>query len=238
MTAAAAALARSFDAEHGGFGHAPKFPHPVDLELLLRAWRREHDDKLLRMVTLTLDRMAGGGMYDQLGGGFHRYSVDERWLVPHFEKMLYDNALLAGTYVAAHLATGNPFYAQIARETCDYVLREMTDPAGGFYSTQDADSEGEEGKFFVWTPADLAADLGAVAARTFAAVYDVTAAGNFEGSNILHREESLETWAARLGRDLPDLAAELATSRQKLLAVRRGRVPPRATTKCWCRGTD
>jgi uncharacterized protein len=226
LTAAAGALARSFDAEQGGFGRAPKFPHPVDLELLLHAWRREHDDKLLKMVTLTLDRMAGGGVYDQLGGGFHRYSVDERWLVPHFEKMLYDNALLAGTYVAGYLATGNPFYAQIARETCDYVLGEMTDPAGGFYSTQDADSEGEEGKFFVWTPAELSTLLGAEEARTFAAIYDVTAAGNFEGANILHREESLETWAARLGRDLPDLAAELAASRQKLLAARRNRVAP------------
>jgi len=226
MTAAAAALARAFDPQYGGFGGAPKFPHPVDLELLLHAWHREHDDKLLKIVTLTLDRMAGGGMYDQLGGGFHRYSVDERWLVPHFEKMLYDNALLAGTYVAGYLATGNPFYAQIARETCDYVLREMTDPAGGFYSTQDADSEGEEGKFFVWTPAELDALLGTDAARTFAAVYDVTPAGNFEGANILHRDESLETWAARLGRDLSDLAAELAASRQKLLAARQGRVAP------------
>ncbi|HEX4142724.1 MAG TPA: thioredoxin domain-containing protein [Pirellulales bacterium] len=226
LTAAAEALARSFDAEHGGFGRAPKFPHPVDLELLLHVWRRQHDDKLLKIVTLTLDRMAGGGMYDQLGGGFHRYSVDERWLVPHFEKMLYDNALLTGTYVAGYLATGNPFYAQVARETCDYVLGEMTDPAGGFYSTQDADSEGEEGKFFVWKPAELVAVLGDEAARTFAAVYDVTAAGNFEGSNILHRDESLATWAGRLGRDLPGLTAELAASRQKLLSARQGRVPP------------
>ena len=194
--------------------------------MLLHVWRRDPDEKLLKIVTLTLDRMAGGGMYDQLGGGFHRYSVDERWLVPHFEKMLYDNALLTGTYVAGYLATGNLFYAQIARETCDYVLAEMTDPAGGFYSTQDADSEGEEGKFFVWTPAELATLLGPDAARTFAAVYDVTAAGNFEGANILHRDESLETWAVRLGRDLPDLTAELAASRQKLLAARKLRVPP------------
>ncbi len=227
LAGAAAALGRAFDAEHGGFGHAPKFPHPIDLQVLLHAWRcREHDDKLLKMVTLTLDRMACGGMYDQLGGGFHRYSVDERWLVPHFEKMLYDNALLAGTYVAGYLATGNPFYAQIARETCDYVLGEMTDPTGGFYSTQDADSEGEEGKFFVWTPAELVTILGDESAQTFAAVYDVTADGNFEGTNILHQAESLETWAVRLSRDLPDLVAELAASRQKLLASRRGRIPP------------
>ncbi len=178
------------------------------------------------MVTLTLDRMAAGGMYDQLGGGFHRYSVDEHWLVPHFEKMLYDNALLISSYVAGYLATGNAFYAQIARETCDYVLREMTDPAGGFYSTQDADSEGEEGKFFVWTPAELAAVLGEGPARTFAAVYDVTAGGNFEGSNILHRSEPLELHAQRMQRDLGELTTELADSKKRLLAARASRIPP------------
>ncbi|HTU26366.1 MAG TPA: thioredoxin domain-containing protein, partial [Pirellulales bacterium] len=226
LTGAAAALGRAFDSEHGGFGRAPKFPHPIDLELLLHVWHRTRNDELLKIVTLSLDRMAAGGMYDQLGGGFHRYSVDERWLVPHFEKMLYDNALLARTYVAASLATGRAAYAQIARETCDYVLREMTDPAGGFYSTQDADSEGEEGKFFVWTPAELAEILGDEAARTFSAVYDVTEAGNFEGASILHLAEPIETWAERLGRPASELRTELAASRQKLLSARLRRVPP------------
>jgi uncharacterized protein len=226
LTGAASALSRAFDPEHGGFGRAPKFPHPVDLQLLLQAWHRQHDDSLLAMVTLTLDRMAGGGMYDQLGGGFHRYSVDEQWLVPHFEKMLYDNALLTSSFTAGYLATGNTFYAQIARETCDYVLREMTDPAGGFYSTQDADSEGEEGKFFVWTPAELTTVLGEEPARTFAAVYDVTTGGNFEGSNILHLPEPLEVHAQRMQRGLADLATELADSRKKLFAARAGRIPP------------
>ena len=131
------------------------------------------------MVTATLDKMAAGGIYDHLGGGFHRYSVDERWLVPHFEKMLYDNALLTTCYVEAFLATGNADYAQVVRETCDYVLRDMTDPAGGFYSTEDADSEGEEGKFYVWTPREIEAVLGSEGRRRFCYVYDVTEAGNF-----------------------------------------------------------
>jgi uncharacterized protein YyaL (SSP411 family) len=224
---AALALARSFDPTHGGFGGAPKFPHPMDLRLLLHAWRRRPDADRLHIVTHTLTKMAAGGMYDQLGGGFHRYSVDERWLVPHFEKMLYDNALLVPCYVDAYRVTGREDFARVARETCDYVLREMTDPAGGFYSTQDADSEGEEGKFFVWTPEEIAAALGPARADTFCRVYDVTPEGNFEhGRNILNRPKTPEQAAAVLGRDVDELSAELALDRAKLLAVREARVHP------------
>jgi uncharacterized protein YyaL (SSP411 family) len=198
----------------------------MDLRVILRRWRREPHDETLGLVTLTLDKMAAGGMYDQLGGGFHRYSVDERWLVPHFEKMLYDNALLAQTYVEAFQATGNADYARIARETCDYVLREMTDAAGGFYSTQDADSEGEEGKFYVWTPAEIESLLGAEAAKTFCYVYDVSEGGNFEGQNILNVPKTIEQCASLLGREPAEFAAELAASRGKLLEVRNARVWP------------
>ena len=224
---AIATLHKSFDATHGGFGRAPKFPHPMDLRLLLRAWRRSREPMLLEMVTGTLDRMAAGGMYDQLGGGFHRYSVDERWLVPHFEKMLYDNALLVPCYLEAFQVTKEERYVRVARETCDYVLREMTDPRGGFYSTQDADSEGQEGKFFVWTLEELEATLGAPAAETFAKVYGVTREGNFEhGLSILHLTDTIEHWAGRVGGELVDLEAELGDSRAILLAVRQRRVRP------------
>jgi len=223
---ALARLERNFDREHGGFGAAPKFPHPMDLRLMLRIWRRTGQADVLAMVTHTLFRMAAGGMYDQLGGGFHRYSVDARWLVPHFEKMLYDNALLAQCYVEAFLATGDADHARVARETLDYVLREMTDPAGGFHSTQDADSEGEEGKFFVWTPAEIEAILGPEAARAFNYVYDVTPAGNFEGHSILNLPKPLAACAKILNRDLNVLTTELARSRQQLFAAREQRVHP------------
>ncbi|HJT32017.1 MAG TPA: thioredoxin domain-containing protein [Pirellulales bacterium] len=226
LRAAEAALERIFDHRHGGFGGAPKFPHPMDLRLLLRRWRRSPRDDVLGMLTLTLDRMAGGGMYDQLGGGFHRYSVDERWLVPHFEKMLYDNALLSVCYVEAFQATGQAGYARVARETLNYVLRDMTAPEGGFYSTLDADSEGEEGKFYVWTPAEVEKVLGEQRAKTFCYVYDVSNEGNFEGHNILNLPKTLEQCSKILGRELAELTAELATSRQELLAVRNRRVWP------------
>ncbi len=147
------------------------------------------------MVRLTLDKMAAGGIYDHLGGGFHRYSVDDHWLVPHFEKMLYDNALLASCYVEAFQATGEERYARVVRETLDYVLREMCDPAGGFRSTQDADSEGVEGKYYVWTPSEIESVLGAEEAKTFCYVYDVSATGNFEDANILNRPKTLEQCA-------------------------------------------
>ncbi len=223
---AVAHLSRTFDPTWGGFGRAPKFPHPMDLQLLLRHWRRTGRGQSLDMVKTTLDRMAAGGIYDHLGGGFARYSVDERWLVPHFEKMLYDNALLAATYVDAFQATGDANYARVARETLDYVLRDMTTSAGGFYSTEDADSEGEEGKFYVWTPAELKSVLGETAAATFARVYDVTDAGNFEGHSILNMPKTLAQSARILGRDEAELSQELAQSRSLLFAVREKRVHP------------
>ncbi len=215
-----------FDSKYGGFGSAPKFPSPMGLQLLLRHWHRKRDQQALNMVTVTLDRMAAGGIYDHLGGGFARYSVDERWLVPHFEKMLYDNSQLAATYLEAYQATGNEDYARIVRETLDYTLRDMTDAAGGFYSTEDADSEGVEGKFYVWKPAELREVLGDEAAATFARVYDVTDAGNFEHANILNLPKTIEQQAQVLGREIKDLEAELADSRAKLFAVREKRIHP------------
>jgi uncharacterized protein YyaL (SSP411 family) len=225
VDAAGTALERSFDFQHGGFGGAPKFPHPMDLQVLLRLWKRHRRTGLLDVVTATLDKMAGGGIYDHLGGGFHRYSVDERWLVPHFEKMLYDNALLATAYIEGFLATGNIDYARVARETCDYVLSDLTDPAGGFYSAEDADSEGEEGKFYVWRPTEIEAVLGS-AAEIFSYVYDVTEPGNFEGHNILNLPKPIETCAKIKHRDLAELRAELAVGRTKLLKLRGARVRP------------
>jgi uncharacterized protein YyaL (SSP411 family) len=205
----------------------------MDLRLLLRAWRRqprEHDQRraaLLHVVTHTLDKMAAGGIYDHLGGGFHRYSTDPQWLVPHFEKMLYDNAQLIPCYLEAYLITGKADYARVAHETCRYVLREMTGAEGGFYSTQDADSEGEEGKFFVWTPDQIEQLLGPRAAQTFCAAYGVTRAGNFEhGTSVLNRPEAPERLAARLLRDPVELERELAQSRATLLAARENRIKP------------
>ncbi len=220
------ALERGFDHRHGGFGGAPKFPHPMDLQVLLRLWARSRRQGLLDMVTTTLDKMAAGGIYDQLGGGFHRYSVDERWLVPHFEKMLYDNALLTAAYVEAFQATGNADYARVVRETCDYVLRDLTDPAGGFYSTEDADSEGEEGKFYVWTPQEIESVLDREAAEIFCYVYDVSESGNFENHNILNLPKSIDTCAQIKRHDVDRLRSELAESRAKLFQLRKRRVRP------------
>jgi hypothetical protein len=178
------------------------------------------------MVRLTLDRMAAGGIYDHLGGGFARYSVDARWLVPHFEKMLYDNALLAGAYLDAYLVTGEASYARVVRDTLNYVIRDMTDPDGGFYSTEDADSEGHEGRFYTWTPEEIEAVLGEERGATFGRVYDVSDIGNFEGRNILNLPKTVEQAAAILGRQPEELAAELALSREKLFAAREKRVRP------------
>jgi uncharacterized protein YyaL (SSP411 family) len=177
-------IQRGFDSTHGGWGDAPKFPQPMPLEFLLRYHHTTGDPQALQMVTQTLDAMARGGMYDQLGGGFHRYSVDNHWTAPHFEKMLYDNAQLARVYLHAWQVTDEPFYRTIVEETLDYVAREMLDRGGGFCSTQDADSEGEEGKFFLWTPDEIQALLGDEANR-FIEAYGVTEEGNFEGKTIL-----------------------------------------------------
>ncbi|MEN6494987.1 MAG: thioredoxin domain-containing protein [Thermoguttaceae bacterium] len=226
LNGAAAALGRSFDPHYGGFGPAPKFPHPMDLRLLLRCWRRQRRKPLLTMVTTTLDRMAAGGIYDHLGGGFHRYSTDARWLVPHFEKMLYDNALLASCYLEAWQVTGNDAYARVVRETLDYVLRDMTAPEGGFYCSEDADSEGEEGKFYLWTPDEVRAVLGPERAKVFNRVYDVTEPGNFEGRNILNQPKPIAEWAQAFRRDPAELAAELEASRQELCKTRARRPRP------------
>ena len=174
----------NFDFQNGGFGTQPKFPNAMNLEVCLRTHLRTGNAEPLEMVTTTLEKMARGGIFDQLGGGFHRYSVDSRWLVPHFEKMLYDNALLARLYTQTYLVTKRPLFARIARSICEYAIREMTAPEGGFYSTQDADSEGEEGRFFVWTPQEVIALLGAEDGAAFCRHFDITARGNFEGKNI------------------------------------------------------
>jgi uncharacterized protein YyaL (SSP411 family) len=225
LLAAERAWRQTFDPRHGGFGGAPKFPPAIALALLLRRWRRLRDDSLREMTATTLDAMAAGGIYDHLGGGFHRYSVDDRWLVPHFEKMLYDNALLAGCYLEAHEALGEPRYATVARETLDYVLRDLSDSQGGFYSSEDADSEGVEGRFYVWTPAEIGAALGP-AAGAFCKAYDVTAAGNFEGHNILNLAHPMQVCARMLDRRPDELEAELTAGRATLRAVRDRRVRP------------
>ncbi|HYV38660.1 MAG TPA: thioredoxin domain-containing protein, partial [Gemmataceae bacterium] len=210
----------------GGFGGAPKFPHPMDLRVLLRVWKRFGDDDALAMVTKTLDGMARGGMYDHLGGGFHRYSTDERWLVPHFEKMLYDNALLTVAYVEAYQATGRQLYRDVAEETLDFVIAEMTSAEGGFFSTQDADSEGVEGKFFVWSKAEIEQILRPEVAKVFCSVYDVTPEGNWEGHNILNRSRSYEVEAKMLGIAEPELLEMLWEGKKNLLEVRSKRVWP------------
>jgi uncharacterized protein len=228
---AAAQLARAYDAQYGGIGQAPKFPNTGVLDLFLRAAYHAHDPRCAEMTLYTLRRMAQGGIYDQLGGGFHRYSVDERWLVPHFEKMLYDNAQLVPVYLAAHQVTGEAFFASIARQTLDYVVREMRDPSGGFYSTQDADSEGIEGRFFVWDEREvlhlLGDEIGALACR----YWDVTAVGNFEHGNILHVTLEVEQIAKLFGRDVDTVRAQLEGARASLFAARQRRVKPGLDSK-------
>ncbi len=231
---AVAGLARSFDRRYGGFGEAPKFPRPMDLRVLLRAWKRFGDDEALHMARLTLDRMAMGGIYDHLGGGFARYSTDERWLVPHFEKMLYDNALLTVAYAEAFRATGDPLYRAVVDETLGWVRREMTSPDGPFYSTLDADSEGVEGKYYAWTADEIERVLGKDDAEVFASVYGVEPEGNWHDphghgpprANILYRAKTIEQSAKLLKTDEAALRERLARSRAKLFTERERRVRP------------
>jgi len=226
LTNAARALANNFDMVHGGFGTQPKFPNPSNLEYLLRYWHVSGNENFLNMAKLATRKMASGGIYDQLGGGFHRYSVDDRWLVPHFEKMLYDNAQLLPLYLNMYQITHDEFYARVARETLAYIKREMLDPEGGFYATQDADSEGEEGKFFVWTKAEVDALLGE-ASRLFCRYYDLTGAGNWEhGNNILHLTVSLDQTAKMFNKSLDEVTASIESSRAILFAAREQREKP------------
>jgi uncharacterized protein len=219
-------LRTTYDDRLGGFGGAPKFPQPMMLDFLLRYAHRTKREEPLKMATFTLERMAMGGIYDQLGGGFHRYSTDEYWLAPHFEKMLYDNAQLAQSYLRAYQVTGDGFFRRVAEETLDYVRREMTSPAGGFYSAQDADSEGEEGKFFVWTEAEVKEVLGEEDAALFGRLYDVTPRGNWEGKTILNLSTPPDAFARSLGVQPEVYEARLAEMRRKLLERREARVKP------------
>ena len=219
-------LLQAADRKNGGFGEAPKFPHPMDIRVLLRAWKRFNNQDALDVVTLTLDKMSRGGIYDHLGGGFHRYSTDGCWLAPHFEKMLYDNALLVPAYLEGYQATGNPDYARVVRETLDYALAEMTQPEGGFYATQDADSEGEEGRFFVWSELEIAEVLGAEDAKLFGDVYDVSARGNWENSNILNRPHAHDEAAGIQQKPSEELEEFLTGCRRKLFQARAKRIAP------------
>ena len=219
-------LATNFDYQNGGFGNAPKFPQPMTPEFLLRYYHHGYNPRALELVELTLEKMAYGGIYDQIGGGFHRYSTDAYWLVPHFEKMLYDNALLARLFLHTYLITGRALYRRVVEETLDYVLREMTDPSGGVYSAQDADSEGVEGKFFVWSPGEINAVMGDTDGEVFAGYYGVTAGGNFEGKNILNIRQNPEEFAETKGLTADQLGDIINRGSKALLEVREQRIHP------------
>ena len=218
-------LAQSFDARNGGFGGAPKFPQPAALEFLLRQDRRGGGQREAIMVQRTLDRMASGGIYDQIGGGFHRYAVDAVWLVPHFEKMLYDNAQLASVYLAGYQAYDDDRYRQVAEETLDFVKRELTDPDGGFYATLDADTARHEGLFYTWTAAELDEVLGedAAVAKLW---FNVEPDGNFEGRTVLATPRTAADVADRLGITEIELTESVARIKRRLLEVRAGRERP------------
>ncbi|HET7230101.1 MAG TPA: thioredoxin domain-containing protein [Longimicrobium sp.] len=221
-----AGVARRFEPRWGGLGSAPKFPQPMLLELLLRHWKRTGTPEALRMADFTLRMMAAGGMYDHVGGGFARYSTDNQWLVPHFEKMLYDNALLSRAYLHAWQATGDDAHRTVVEETLAWVEREMTSPEGGFYSALDADSEGVEGKFYLWAPAEVDELLGLEDGPLFRRYYDVSEAGNFEGSNILHTAHGVDEIAAAAGVEAERLRQVIERGRKILYDVRAKRVWP------------
>ncbi|ATB50087.1 thioredoxin domain-containing protein [Corallococcus macrosporus] len=220
-------MAKQVDPAHGGFGGAPKFPNPMNFALMLRAWRRGGGAPLKDAVFLTLERMALGGIYDQLGGGFHRYSVDARWRVPHFEKMLYDNAQLLHLYAQAQQVEPRPLWRKVVEETVAYVRREMTDAGGGFYAAQDADSEGEEGKFFVWRPEEVRAALPEAQAELVLRHFGIKPEGNFEhGATVLEVVVPVAELARERGLSEDAVARELAAARQTLFEARERRVKP------------
>jgi uncharacterized protein YyaL (SSP411 family) len=232
FTAAFYDFQNTFDTAYGGFGRAPKFPQPSNLSMLLGYWSRTGDKKSLAMVEKTLEAMAEGGIYDHIGGGFHRYSTDARWLVPHFEKMLYDQALVSKAYVQAYQATGNKTYAGVAKEIFDYVLRDMTDDKAGFYSAEDADSEGREGTFYVWEPGQIENILGPDDAGIFNEYYGVIKGGNFEeGKSILNVTKSIEELAIRFKKDKSEIENILERARSKLLEHRAKRPRPHLDDK-------
>lgn len=223
---------QQFDSKYGGFGGAPKFPASHNLSFLLRYYHRTGKELALQMVEKTLDAMARGGIYDHIGFGFARYSVDEAWLVPHFEKMLYDNALLAWTYLETYQITQKPAYAEVAAQIFTYVLRDLTDPEGGFYCAEDADSEGVEGKFYVWTPDEVRSVLGAEDGNWFCEIYDITDEGNFEGNSIPNQIQlDLEQYSKRSGIPLDDIKKRADLCRRKLFATREQRVHPHKDDK-------
>ena len=225
-------LAPEFDWQHGGIGLQPKFPQPMMYELLLTHAELQGNGAAQEFVDLTLTKIARGGIYDQVGGGFHRYSVDSVWLVPHFEKMLYDNGQLANLYLHAWQRTGNPFFAKIAEETLNYLDREMRHrPSGAFYSATDADSEGEEGKFFVWQTPEMEEVLGSELARVAMVYWDAARTGNFEGQNILNMHRSDESAASELGITVDELASKIGEAKRLLYAARLRRVPPMTDDK-------
>jgi len=226
LNAAYTGIVRSYDSINGGFGGAPKFPPAMTLEFLLRTYVRTGNREVLEIVGHTCQKMAEGGIYDQLGGGFHRYSTDSKWLVPHFEKMLYDNALLSRLYLHYFQISQAPFARETVEGILDYVLCEMTDPSGGFYSTQDADSEGHEGKFFVWDLNEIRNALGETDASLFCVYYNITESGNFEGKNIPNVTRSLEEVAAAQDVSVDELQASLRESRRKLFELREKRIKP------------
>lgn len=226
-----AEYAATFDAEHGGFGGAPKFPAPAALDFLLRYFRRTGDARAVTMVDRTLDAMAAGGIRDHVGGGFHRYATDAAWQIPHFEKMLTDNAMLASVYLDAYQTTHRPELAQVTRSVLDYVGREMTAPEGGFYTATDADSEGREGAFFVWTPAEIREAMNPGMATAILTYYDVRDAGNFDGATILHAPRPLVDVARDLGVDPERLAFILSEGRRAMYDRRATRPRPYTDAK-------